>query len=131
MPDDPTKESAAPDSGAAKPSLPQPPPAQPVLTRAGKPERVSGLRRGMIFWAEIGGARAPETEALGSEQLKMRPWLVVSRDQVHRIPIAVVVPLSTQLHKAASADFRGYRIRIPEADIQRFTLAPGVPSIQA
>jgi mRNA-degrading endonuclease toxin of MazEF toxin-antitoxin module len=79
----------------------------------------------MIFWAEITAA-----EGKGSEQQEMRPWLVVSRNQVHRLPICIAVPLSFKLQKGQSADFRGYRIRLPEAEVQRYATTGGVPQMQ-
>ena len=45
----------------------------------------------------------------GSEQAGLRPYVIVSRDLVHRgKPNAVGVPLSTRVHKANS-----YRIKLP------------------
>jgi mRNA-degrading endonuclease toxin of MazEF toxin-antitoxin module len=63
--------------------------------------------RGDIFWASF-----PTYQSTGSEQRGNRPVLVVSADKINQsgMPICVVVPLSTQVHKAN----RQFRILIPE-----------------
>ena len=49
----------------------------------------------------------------GSEQAGLRPWIIVSREEVHsNKPTAVGVPLSTRIHKANS-----YRIQLPAAEL--------------
>ena len=63
-------------------------------------------QRGDIFWATF-----PGYQSEGSEQRGDRPVLVISVDQINRaLPICVIVPLSTQTHKAN----RQFRILIPE-----------------
>jgi mRNA-degrading endonuclease toxin of MazEF toxin-antitoxin module len=119
MADDPPSHDAG-----AKPASLVPPPTQPTLGRAGS--RIVDLERGMIFWAEV-----TSKGAVGSEQLKTRPWLVVSRNKLRRLGLAIAVPLSTKLAKGESTDFRGFRIRIPETEIEKYSLAAGVPQMQA
>jgi mRNA-degrading endonuclease toxin of MazEF toxin-antitoxin module len=82
----------------------------------------------MIFWGEV-----LRKEARGSEQYHAvpSPWLVVSHKTIHRMPIAICVPLSTKLDKGLSADFRTFRIRIPESEISRYVLPPGERDMQA
>lgn len=49
----------------------------------------------------------------GSEQAGKRPYIVVSRDWVHKsLPTCVGVPLSTKTHKANS-----YRIMLPAGEL--------------
>lgn len=51
--------------------------------------------------------------ASGSEQAGLRPYVIVSRDNVNKgKPTAVGVPLSTKTHKANS-----YRILLPVAEL--------------
>ncbi|SPF51983.1 mRNA interferase (fragment) [Candidatus Sulfopaludibacter sp. SbA4] len=54
-------------------------------------------------------------DASGSEQAGQRPYIIMSRDIVHKNkPTAVGVPLTTKTHKANS-----YRILLPVAELLR------------
>jgi mRNA-degrading endonuclease toxin of MazEF toxin-antitoxin module len=59
---------------------------------------------------------SPQAAAIlgsGSEQLGLRPFIIVSRDSVNaNKPTAVGVPLTTKVHKANS-----YRILLPAAEL--------------
>jgi mRNA interferase MazF len=53
--------------------------------------------------------------ASGQEQLGLRPYIVISRDLVHRgKTTAVAVPFTTKIHKA-----NAYRIALPAAEFIR------------
>lgn len=62
-------------------------------------------QRGDVFWVKI-----PLDHTVGSEQQsKRRPWLIVSTNALHVLPIVIGVPLSLRTHKAN----RQFRIAIP------------------
>lgn len=66
-------------------------------------------QRGDIYWLEI-----KKEQTLGSEQYGYRPWLVVSANSIHGLPVVVAVPLTSELHKIEGA--RQFRILIPEKE---------------
>jgi mRNA-degrading endonuclease toxin of MazEF toxin-antitoxin module len=75
-------------------------------------------KRGDIFWAEL-----PPEESVGNEQRERRPVLVISSNVVNdalREEGCVAIPLSRQVHKAATA--RNIRIIISE---QQKPIEPG------
>src|SRR5882724_5336833 len=88
------------------------------------------VKQGEIWLYEPPSSSSSEQAAVlvasGSEQAGMRPYIIVSRDLVHRgKPTAVGVPLSTRIHKANS-----YRIALPIgeliADVGREPFKPSV-----
>jgi mRNA interferase MazF len=71
------------------------------------------VKQGEIYWVDI-----PKEHAVGSEQYKRRPYIIVSRTLVNRRGRTVVgVPLSTT--DALSISHPPYRIVIPAQDIIR------------
>lgn len=104
---------------------------QPALNRVQNAHGqtfVGGIERGMIFWGEI-----REDESRDSEHYhhpKPCPWIVLSPNDVHRkLPIVLAAPLTHQLHKDQKANFRHFRIRIPEAHFEKYELPDGVPGL--
>lgn len=96
---------------------------RPSLSRSQVSNRefVAGIERGMIFWAEV-----LPNESRDSEQHHQvpSPWLVVSKDSIHRrMPIAQAVPLTTKIDKGGG-DFRHFRIKIPTSQIIYYDVAP-------
>lgn len=66
------------------------------------------IKRGEVYWVEI-----PESQTVGSEQWKRRPYIIVSRTAVNRLGHNVVgVPLSTKTGKASQ-----HRILLPANEI--------------
>lgn len=62
------------------------------------------VKQGEIYWVN-----AKDLDIQGSEQMKSRPYLIVSRTAINKLGHNVVgVPLSTKVHKANS-----YRIKLP------------------
>ena len=66
-------------------------------------------QRGDIFWVQL-----PQGQSIGSEQHGTRPCVVLSASIISaHMPIAIIVPLSSQLHKGN----REFRIRIPQSEM--------------
>ena len=77
-------------------------------------------QRGDIFWAHL-----PLIESEGSEQNKDRPVLVISVNSLNsRLPIVVIVPLSSEIHKISQ-----HRIRIPESQKIQEPGTKGCPNV--
>jgi len=77
-------------------------------------------RRGDIFWADL-----PIQDSVGSEQRGPHPVLVLSVNIVNdHLPICVVVPLSSKLHK----ENRQFRIRITAAEKTQEPGTKGCPN---
>lgn len=106
---------------------------QPELTRITTIDAhifVGGIERGMVFWGEV-----RENETRDAEHFHPLedpcPWIVLSPNLVHRrLPIVIAAPLSSRLHKDQAANFRHYRIRIPESQFEKYLLPPGQPGLK-
>jgi mRNA interferase MazF len=75
------------------------------------------MTQGYIYLYEPPTSSVSDQAALltasGSEQAGLRPWIIVSRDAIHKNkPTVVGVPLTTKVHKANS-----YRILLPAAEL--------------
>jgi len=56
------------------------------------------IKQGEIYWV-----RAKDLDVQGSEQMKNRPYVIVTRNPINRLGQNVVgVPLTTRLHKACA-----------------------------
>lgn len=81
----------------------------------------------MVFWGHVAQDEAKDCEHFHPESDPC-PWVILSADVVHRrLPIAIVAPMTSKLHKAEEAKFRGYRIRLPSEQIERFAIVGGTP----
>lgn len=79
----------------------------------------------MIYWGHVGEAESKASEWFHPEDNPC-PWLILSAQIVHsRLPIAVVVPLTSKLAKADDDPFRLYRVRIIAGDVQRYRVKSG------
>lgn len=94
---------------------------KPTLVRyaIGSPPEdfIQGLKRGMIIWAAV---RQPE--AKGSEIFKAtpRPWIIVSKDELHqKLPIVQAVAC-THHDSTKLSGYRNHRIELLENDFERF-----------
>lgn len=68
------------------------------------------VQQGDIYRVDI-----PKSQAIGSEQWKRRPYIIVSRTAINRLGNNVVgVPMSTKVQKASQ-----HRILLPVAEIIR------------
>ncbi len=66
------------------------------------------VKQGEIYWATV-----TRQQAVGSEQIHRRPWVIVSRDAVNRAGRNVVaVPLTSKIAKASQ-----YRVLIPAREM--------------
>lgn len=62
------------------------------------------IKQGEIYWVD-----ASDLDIAGSEQMKSRPYIIVSRTMINRLGRNVVgVPLSTKIAKAC-----GHRLYLP------------------
>ncbi|MGH9666814.1 MAG: type II toxin-antitoxin system PemK/MazF family toxin [Bryobacteraceae bacterium] len=67
-------------------------------------------KQGEIYWVEI-----RQSETVGTEQWKRRPYIIVSRTAINKVaPNVVGVPMSTQTRKAGQ-----HRILLPATEIIR------------
>ena len=76
-------------------------------------------QRGDIYWVRI-----PQSQTVGSEQYKRRPWVIVSANAITHVGMVIGVPLS---QKVAQQN-RLFRILIPDSTIiydAGTTLMPG------
>jgi mRNA-degrading endonuclease toxin of MazEF toxin-antitoxin module len=65
-------------------------------------QTLPGIRRGQVYWVEL-------YDTMGSEQRDLRPWLVVSKDELHkRFSTLIACPMSSSTAKAER--FVGARI---------------------
>jgi mRNA-degrading endonuclease toxin of MazEF toxin-antitoxin module len=72
------------------------------------------FQQGDIYWVDI-----PASQAVGSEQYKRRPYVIVSRTAVNRTCNTVVgVPLSTSVDPSKTIK-HPFRILIPPTEIVR------------
>ncbi len=110
------------------------PPPQPQLARtqhrASGQEMICGIARGMVFWGAV-----EEKESKGTEHFHPKddpcPWIVLSTPRVHsQLPIVVAAPLTSNLDKDQLANFRLYRIRIPEVHLTKYALPFGAKSLK-
>jgi len=70
------------------------------------------IKQGDIYWADI-----PQSQTVGSEQYKRRPYVIVSRTAVNRVCNTVVgVPLSTSVDPTKTIK-HPFRILIPPQEI--------------
>ena len=76
------------------------------------------LRRSDIYLVSV-----PREHTVGSEQADVRPWVVLSAPHLHKFPVFVGVPLSTQVHKEAK--YRHARIQIPLTSVDTSCVAAG------
>ena len=69
----------------------------------------------LIQQGDIYRVNIPQSQTVGSEQWKRRPYVIVSRTAVNRLGHNVVgVPMSTKVHKASQ-----HRILLPVTEIIR------------
>lgn len=74
-----------------------------------------GLPAPIIQQGDIYRVDIPQSQTVGSEQWKRRPYIIVSRTAINRLGRNVVgVPMSTKLHKASQ-----HRILLPVVEIIR------------
>ena len=104
-----------------KPSTSTPPATPAVATGVSTTVAKHPLnpQRGDVYWVNI-----PKRHAVGHEQYKRRPFLIVSNNSIHYLDMVIGVPLSFQTHKAN----RQFRIRILASEIildPGSTLDPG------
>lgn len=86
---------------------------------------IPGLRRGMIYWGEVGADSSKESEHYHPAE-RPCPWLIISAPIVHaRLPVAVVLPLSSKVDNGKDDPFRLYRVRINAKDVTRYRTVQG------
>jgi mRNA-degrading endonuclease toxin of MazEF toxin-antitoxin module len=91
---------------------------------------VLGIRRGMVFRVEI-----TERDSKGIETFRgvnePAPYVVLSRDSVHRnMPLALAAPLTTKVEKAMGAA-GSYRITVEPEHVTRYADQSGVRGLDA
>jgi mRNA-degrading endonuclease toxin of MazEF toxin-antitoxin module len=65
-------------------------------------------RRGDIFWVNV-----PPHHAVGSEQYKRRPWIIISGDAVLNQRLVIALPLTSRIQKQN----RQFRVLIAGSNI--------------